>query len=148
MGGGNGKENCGSVGLADRRLAALANYFPKQVLKSILLSAFIATSALAPTAVEAGSSCGTASFYGPGFHGLRAADGSRFNAHGLTTAHKTLPFGTRLLVTNPANNRSVTVTVTDRGPFIAGRSLDLSYGAFRQIASTSQGVARVCFAKL
>jgi hypothetical protein len=59
-----------------------------------------------------------------------------------------LPFGTRLLVTNPANNRSVTVTVTDRGPFIAGRSLDLSYGAFSRIASPGQGVARVCFAKL
>jgi rare lipoprotein A len=104
----------------------------------------------APAAVEAKSSCAHASFYGvgDGFHGLRAADGSRFDAHGLTTAHKTLPFGTRLRVTNPANNRSVTVTVTDRGPFIAGRSLDLSYGAFSRIASPGQGVARVCFARL
>jgi rare lipoprotein A len=101
-------------------------------------------------AVEAASSCAHASFYGvgDGFHGLRAADGSRFDAHGLTTAHKTLPFGTRLRVTNPANNKSVTVTVTDRGPFIAGRSLDLSYGAFSRIASPGQGVARVCFARV
>jgi rare lipoprotein A len=149
-GGSNGKRNCGNVGFAGRRLPALANYSPKQVLKSILLSAFIAFGALAPAAVEAKSSCAHASFYGvgDGFHGLRAADGSRFDAHGLTTAHKTLPFGTRLRVTNPANNKSVIVTVTDRGPFIAGRSLDLSYGAFRQIASTSQGVARVCFARV
>ena len=149
-GGSNGKGNCGNVGFAGRRLPALAHYFSKQVLKSILLSASIALSALAPIAVEAKSSCAHASFYGmgDGFHGLRAADGSRFDAHGLTTAHKTLPFGTRLRVTNPANNRSVTVTVTDRGPFIAGRSLDLSYGAFSRIASPGQGIARVCFAKL
>ena len=148
--GSNGKGNCGNVGFAGRRLPALANYFSKQVLKTILLSASLAFGALAPLAAEAASSCAHASFYGvgDGFHGLRAADGSRFNAHGLTTAHKTLPFGTRLRVTNPANNRSVTVTVTDRGPFIAGRSLDLSYGAFSRIASPGQGVARVCFAKL
>jgi rare lipoprotein A len=146
----NGKRNCGNVGFAGRRLPALANYFSKQVLKTILLSASFAFGALAPLAAEATSSCAHASFYGvgDGFHGLRAADGSRFNAHGLTTAHRSLPFGTRLLVTNPANNKSVTVTVTDRGPFIAGRSLDLSYGAFSRIASPGQGVARVCFAKL
>jgi rare lipoprotein A len=149
-GGSNGKWNCDKLHFAGRRLPALAHYFSKQVLKSILLSASLAFGALAPTAVEAASSCAHASFYGmgDGFHGLRAADGSRFDAHGLTTAHKTLPFGTRLRVTNPANNRSVTVTVTDRGPFIAGRSLDLSYGAFSRIASPGQGVARVCFAKL
>jgi rare lipoprotein A len=129
---------------------ALANYFPKTVLKTILLSASIVLGAFAPVAVEAKSSCAHASFYGvgDGFHGLRAADGSRFNAHGLTTAHRSLPFGTRLRVTNPANNKSVTVTVTDRGPFIAGRSLDLSYGAFARIASPGQGVAKVCFAKV
>jgi rare lipoprotein A len=149
-GGGNGKRNCGNVGFAGRRLPALANYSPKQVLKTILLSASIAFGVFAPTAAEAASSCAHASFYGvgDGFHGLRAADGSRFDAHGLTTAHKTLPFGTRLRVTNPANNKSVTVTVTDRGPFIAGRSLDLSYGAFSRIASPGQGVARVCFARV
>jgi rare lipoprotein A len=148
--GSNGKRNCGNVGFAAGRLVALAHYFSKQVLKTILLSASLALGAFAPVAVEAASSCAHASFYGlgDGFHGLRAADGSRFDAHGLTTAHKTLPFGTRLRVTNPANNRSVTVTVTDRGPFIAGRSLDLSYGAFSRIASPGQGVARVCFARV
>ena len=148
--GSNGKGNCDKLHIAARRLVALAHYFSKQVLKTILLSASLALGAFAPTAVEAASSCAHASFYGlgDGFHGLRAADGSRFDAHGLTTAHKTLPFGTRLRVTNPANSRSVTVTVTDRGPFIAGRSLDLSYGAFSRIANASQGVAKVCFAKV
>ena len=146
--GSNGEGNCDKLHIA-RRLAVLAHYFSKQVLKTILLLSSLALG-FAPTAVEAVSSCSHASFYGlgDGFHGLRAADGSRFDAHGLTTAHKTLPFGTRLRVTNPSNNRSVTVTVTDRGPFIAGRSLDLSYGAFSRIASPGQGVARVCFAKL
>ena len=148
--GSNGKGNCDKLHIATGRLVALAHYFSKQVLKSILLLSSLAIGALAPAAVEAASSCAHASFYGmgDGFHGLRAADGSRFDAHGLTTAHKTLPFGTRLRVTNPANNRSVTVTVTDRGPFIAGRSLDLSYGAFSRIASPGQGVAKVCFAKV
>jgi hypothetical protein len=88
------RENCDKLHFAGRRLPALANYFPKQVLKTILLSASIAFGALAPLAAEATSSCAHASFYGvgDGFHGLRAADGSRFDAHGLTTAHKTSPF--------------------------------------------------------
>jgi rare lipoprotein A len=112
--------------------------------------AFLALGAIAPAAVEAKLSCAHASYYGlgDGFHGQRAADGSRFNAHGLTTAHRSLPFGTRLRVTNPSTNKSVIVTVTDRGPFVAGRSLDLSYGAFSRIASPSQGVAKVCFARV
>ena len=116
------------------------------MLKSIFLSASIVLGAFAPTAVGAASVCSYASFYGlgDGFHGRQAADGSRFNAHGLTTAHRYLPFGTRLLVSNPNNGRAVAVTVTDRGPFIAGRDLDLSYGAFSRIASPGQGVAKVC----
>jgi rare lipoprotein A len=112
-----------------------------------IVPAFVALGALAPVAVEAASSCSHASHYGvgDGFHGLRAANGSRFNAHGLTTAHRHLPFGTRLRVINPSNNKTVMVTVTDRGPFVLGRSLDLSYGAFAQIANPSQGVAKVCY---
>ena len=116
------------------------------MLKSFFLLTSIAFGAFAPTAAEAASMCGYASFYGLGdnFHGRQAADGSRFNAHGLTTAHRYLPFGTKLLVSNPNNGKAVAVTVTDRGPFIAGRDLDLSYGAFSRIASPGQGVARVC----
>jgi rare lipoprotein A len=140
------KPNCGSVCLADRRLAVLAHYSPKNSVQTYFSFRFPALG-FAPAAVEAASSCSYASHYGvgDGFHGLRAADGSRFNAHGLTTAHRHLPFGTRLRVINPSNNKTVMVTVTDRGPFVPGRSLDLSYGAFAQIASPSQGVARVCY---
>lgn len=72
-----------------------------------------------------------ASWYGPGFHGRRAADGSRFDQDALTAAHKTLRFGTRVRVTCEATGRSVVVRITDRGPFIAGRAIDLSRGAAR-----------------
>ena len=91
--------------------------------------------------------CGMASHYGvgDGYHGRTAADGSRFNAYGLTTAHRWMPFGSKLRVTNPSNGKSVVVPVTDRGPFVPGRVLDLSYGAFRTIADPGQGVVKVCF---
>jgi len=56
-----------------------------------------------------------------------------------------LPLGTKIVVTNPANGKSVRVTVTDRGPFVHGRLLDLSYGAFAHVAKTSQGIAKLCF---
>lgn len=101
-------------------------------------------------AQAAALSCGHASHYGigDGYHGQTTASGARFNAYGLTVASPHLPFGTRLRVTNPSNKKSVVVTVTDRGPFVHTRVLDLSYGAFSRIASPSQGVAKVCFAKL
>lgn len=116
------------------------------MLRSILLSASIGLAALA-SPVEAASGCSLASHYGvgDGFHGGTAADGSPFNAYGLTTAHRSLPLGTRLIVTNPDTGKSVKVRVTDRGPFIAGRSLDLSYGAFSRLANPSRGVVRVCY---
>src|SRR3954469_20730558 len=89
-----------------------------------------------------GSSSGlvTASYYS---HGQKTASGERFNPHGLTAAHRSLPFGTKLRVVNPRNGRSVTVRITDRGPFIKGRSLDLSLGAAKALGITGQGVARV-----
>src|SRR5919112_5228319 len=82
----------------------------------------------------------TASYY---WQGQKTASGERFNPHGLTAAHRSLPFGTKLRVVNPRNGRAVTVRVTDRGPFIKGRSLDLSLGAAKVLGITAQGVARV-----
>lgn len=79
-------------------------------------------------------------YYGPGFHGRKTASGERFNKHAMTTAHKTLPFGTRLKVTNPKSGRSVVVRVNDRGPFRKGYSLDLSEGAARSIGISSGAV--------
>jgi rare lipoprotein A len=146
--GGNGKRNCGNVGFAGRRLPALANYSPKQVLKTIFLSAFIAFGALAPAAVEAKSSCGIASYYGPGFHGRTTASGERFDSQAMTFAHRTMPFGTKIKVTNQDNGRSIIVRGNDRGPFYGSRIIDLSEAAFSRIASRGQGLANVCISKL
>jgi rare lipoprotein A len=71
------------------------------------------------------------------------ASGARFNPDGLTAAHRTLPFGTRVRVTHAGNGRSVDVVVNDRGPFIGGRVIDLSRGAARVIGMIGQGLARV-----
>jgi len=89
-----------------------------------------------PTLVETGM----ASWYGTG---KRAADGSVFDKNALTAAHKTLPMGTTIRVTNLANNESVVVRITDRGPFVNGRVLDLSEGAAKQIDLYRMGVAKV-----
>lgn len=145
--GSNGKGNCDKLHFAGR-LAALAHYFSKQVLKTILLSASLAIGALAPAAVEAGSSCGTASFYGPGFHGNLTASGERFNSQAMTAAHRSLPFGSRVRVTNQANGRSVVIKINDDGPHYGNRIIDLSEGAFARIASTGQGLASVCISRL
>lgn len=81
------------------------------------------------------------SYYAHFFHGRKTASGSRYNMHDLTCAHKTLPFGTLLRVTNLLNNMSVIVMVTDRGPYIAGRMIDISYGAAKKINMTKKGIA-------
>lgn len=83
----------------------------------------------------------TMSWYGPGFDGRLTASGQVFNQNQYTCAHKYLPFGTKLLITNK-HNKSLTVTVTDRGPFVYGRDLDLSKAAFKTLFSLSSGVTR------
>jgi rare lipoprotein A len=72
---------------------------------------------------------GTASWYGPGFQGKKTASGATFNTHAYTAAHKYLKFGTKVKVTNLSNQRSVLVTITDRGPYVRGRIIDLSQAA-------------------
>jgi rare lipoprotein A len=89
-----------------------------------------------------GGGSGIASYY---WQGQQTASGARFNPNGMTAAHRTLPFGTRVQVTNHSNGRSVTVTINDRGPFIKGRVIDLSRGAASAIGMTGQGLARVSY---
>lgn len=89
------------------------------------------------------SSTGEASWYGPGFHGRSTANGERFNQNAMTAAHRTLPFGTLVRVTNTRNGRSVIVRINDRGPFTRGRIIDLSVAAARAIDMYSSGVASV-----
>ncbi len=86
---------------------------------------------------------GLASWYGPGFHGRRAADGSVFNQNALTAAHRSLPFGTLVRVLNPKNGKSCIVKITDRGPFIHGRMMDLSKQAAATLGILSSGVGTI-----
>lgn len=86
---------------------------------------------------------GMASWYGPGFHGNRSASGEVFDQNALTAAHRTLPFGTQVRVTNLNTGQSVVVRINDRGPFSGGRIIDLSRGAAGEIGMISSGVARV-----
>jgi len=86
------------------------------------------------------ASQGLASFYS---EGTRTASGEKFDASQLTAAHPTLPFGTRLRVTNVATGRSVTVRVNDRGPYVPGRVVDVSYSAADALGMVGRGVANV-----
>jgi len=86
---------------------------------------------------------GLASYYGRNFHGRRTASGERYDMRELTAAHPDLAFGTRVEVTNLRNGRKVMVRINDRGPFVKGRIIDLSYAAARQIGMLSQGVVKV-----
>jgi rare lipoprotein A len=85
----------------------------------------------------------TASWYGPRFHGKTTANGESFNQMALTAAHKTLPFGTVIKVTNLRNGKSVLARINDRGPFIDGRDLDLSKGTAQALGMTNRGVIHV-----
>ena len=93
-------------------------------------------------AAPANATCGLASYYGSE-SGRKTASGERFIPNGLTAAHRSLPFGTRIVVTH--NGKSVPVRINDRGPFIRSRILDLSVGAAKEIGLTRRGVGKVCF---
>lgn len=86
---------------------------------------------------------GIASWYGGKFHGRKTASGERFNMHALTAAHRSLPFGTQLEILNPSNEKTVLVTVNDRGPFIRGVVLDLSLGAAQALDMVHNGHAKI-----
>lgn len=112
--------------------------------------AAIATFGFATPDARAASGCTSVSHYGigDGYHGRITANGETYNAYGYSVAHRWLPFGTKLKVTNQLNGKTVIVRVNDRGPYVEGRDLDLSYGAFSSIASPSQGVTKVCYYRL
>jgi len=91
---------------------------------------------------------GKASFYARKFFGRKTASGERLHKDSLTCAHRTYPFGTMLKVYNPANGRSVIVRVTDRGPYVRGRIIDLSWRAAKELDIISKGVAMVTVQKV
>jgi rare lipoprotein A len=86
---------------------------------------------------------GMASWYGERFHGRQTASGERYDMYAMTAAHKTLPFGTMVRVTDLETRKTVIVRITDRGPFTAGRVVDLSYAAASEIGMIQAGVVRV-----
>ena len=86
---------------------------------------------------------GVASWYGPNFHGKTTASGEPYNMRALTAAHRTLPFGTWVQVKTVATGKTVTVKINDRGPFIKGRIIDLSYAAARELRMIGDGTAEV-----
>ena len=95
----------------------------------------------APDGTDMGE--GIASFYGRKFHGRPTASGQAFDMNALTAAHRTLPFGSQVRVTNTANGKSVIVTVNDRGPFVRGREIDVSRAAAEQLGIVNAGHVRV-----
>ena len=103
------------------------------VLSSLMLSNLVA---------EPGH-VGVASWYGPGFHGRKTANGEVYNMNELTAAHRTLPLGTVVKVRNFDNGKSVVVRINDRGPYIKGREIDLSYRAAHELGMVKKGKERV-----
>ncbi len=92
---------------------------------------------------ETYSETGTASWYGKDFHGRKTASGETFDMYGISAAHRTLPLGTYIRVTNLDNYKSLKVKVNDRGPFVRNRILELSYGAAKELGFVAQGTAPV-----
>jgi rare lipoprotein A len=102
----------------------------------------VAASAAPPPQIRSGET-GLASWYGHPYHGRAASNGEIYDMEKLTAAHRTLPFGTMVHVTNLANNKSVDVRIIDRGPFIEGRVIDLSHAAAQAIDLIGPGIAQV-----
>ena len=119
--------------------------FGKTVLPALVIAASACYSS-AEARSWGGGQTGYASWYGPGFQGRRTASGERFNSFSYTAAHRFLPLGCRVLVTNRDNGRSVVVRINDRGPYAGGRVIDLSYASARAIGMSS--TTRVSLARL
>ncbi|MGB3454251.1 MAG: septal ring lytic transglycosylase RlpA family protein [Moheibacter sp.] len=116
----------------------------KSVVTFVLLIGFIAFGGASVfNGIKGLSGSGKASWYGNQFHGKKTASGDVYNMHEYTAAHKTLPFGTKVKITNQKNGKSVIVEVNDRGPFVKSREFDLSRAAFNEIGNTNSGVISI-----
>lgn len=113
--------------------------------KAVFVAA-IAAAFLSSTAAYA--QCGGASWYGPGFNGKRAASGEIFNENAMTAAHRSLPFGTKVMVTDQRTGNAIEVIINDRGPFHGGRIIDLSKAAATKLGFRNRGTTSVCLSQL
>jgi rare lipoprotein A len=122
----------------------MIKYFGKRLILFAVLtsSVFFSCSRVRHPAPET-IQTGTASWYGPNFHGKTTSNKEVYDMHDLTAAHKSLPFGTYVVVTNLNNGKSVTVRINDRGPFVKGRIIDLSFAAAKAIDMIGTGTAPV-----
>ena len=106
-----------------------------------LASLFISTQSFAEEVRSLGVK--TVSWYGKPFHGRLTANGERYNMHGISVAHKSLKFGTKVRLTCTSTGKSVVARVNDRGPYVGNRAFDLSYGAAKAIGIVDRGIAKV-----
>lgn len=113
-----------------------------------MLTAALAAAVLTISTAGAFAQCGGASWYGPGFDGRRAASGQIFNQNAMTAAHRSLPFGTKLRVTDQRNGNEVIVTINDRGPFHGRRIIDLSKAAASKLGFRNRGTTSVCIERI
>jgi rare lipoprotein A len=113
------------------------------ILGLLLMAGCMAHDKNIPRLNNGNSQLGIASWYGPSFHGKPSASGEPYDMWALTAAHRTLPFGTLVQVTKVETGKTVTVRINDRGPFIKGRIIDLSYTAARELAMIGEGTADV-----
>ena len=113
--------------------------------KAVFVAA-IAAAFLSSTAAYA--QCGGASWYGPGFNGKLAASGEIFNENAMTAAHRSLPFGTKVMVTDQRTGNAIEVIINDRGPFHGGRIIDLSKAAATKLGFRNRGTTSVCLSQL
>ena len=114
-------------------------------MRKILVGALTPLMLLFGGAVNAAPFMALASWYGPGFYGNLTANGEVYTGNEFTTAHKSLPFGTRVRVTNPISGQSIVVRVNDRGPFVGPREFDLSRAAAQAVGLIAPGVASLEF---
>jgi rare lipoprotein A len=119
----------------------------RRLIKQAISVAAVAA-ALFTFSTAAYAQCGGASWYGPGFNGKKAASGEIFNENAMTAAHRSLPFGTKLLVTDQNTGRQIKVTINDRGPFHGKRIIDLSKAAAGELGFRNRGTTSVCISQL
>jgi len=115
------------------------------IRKAVSVAALVA--ALLSFSSAAYAQCGGASWYGPGFNGKRSASGEIFNENAMTAAHRSLPFGTKVTVTDQRTGKQVRVTINDRGPFHGKRIIDLSKAAATELGFRNRGTTSVCLAQ-
>jgi rare lipoprotein A len=135
--------DAGAVGIEPATSAAIIELVPLQPTTDVTapVSAIEEPASSAPQETVLGR--GSASYYASKFNGRRTASGERFDNSDFTAAHRSLPFGSRVRVTNPANGRSVIVRVNDRGPFTRGRLIDVSRAAADELGMVARGHADV-----